>query len=364
MVVKLFDAEVVNSFYDLEKSIKRVIASHHYVLGNEVSSFEKNFAEYNNSKYCVSLANGTDALELAMRAVSVGHGDKVAMVANAGFYGSTAAYRIGAIPVYVDIDDDLTMSFESFKEAVKLDIKAVIITHLYGKISSQLEQIIEVAQENGIRVIEDCAQAHGAILNNKKAGTFGDIGCFSFYPTKNLGAIGDGGAIISDKEDIYKRVKTLRQYGWSKKYYVDFPYSCNSRLDELQAAVLDDKLPFLDEMNEKRRSVARRYNDAFKNISLITPSFTDKEYVAHLYVIRSEKRDELKLFLESKGIMTDIHYPVPDHLQKAYQRIIQCDNLQKTIDASKTVLTFPCYPGMSNEQIDFVIDAVHPFFKA
>jgi aminotransferase EvaB len=222
MFVKLFDAEVVNALYDLERSMKRVIDSHHYVLGNEVSSLEKKFAEYNNSKYCVSLANGTDALELAMRAVGIAHGDKVAMVANAGFYGSTAAYRIGAVPVYVDIDDDLTMSFESFKEAVKFDVKAVIITHLYGKISSQLEEILDFARENDIYVIEDCAQAHGAVLNNKKAGTFGDIGCFSFYPTKNLGAIGDGGAIISDKEDVYERVKTLRQYGWSKKILCGF----------------------------------------------------------------------------------------------------------------------------------------------
>jgi aminotransferase EvaB len=148
-----------------------------------------------------------------------------------------------------------------------------------------------------------------------------------------------------------------------KKYYVDFPYSCNSRLDEIQAAVLNDKLPFLDEMNEKRRSIAKRYNDAFKNTPLVIPSFDDKDYVAHLYVIRFEKRDQLKVFLEGKGVMTDIHYPVPDHLQKAYQNTIQYDKLQKTIDASKTVLTLPCYPGMNDENINFVIDSVLDFFK-
>lgn len=362
-MIPIFSASVVNANLDLQSPIKRVLDRHWYVLGEEVKSFEREFAEYVGVAECVSLANGTDALELALRGVGVCAGDKVVSVANAGFYSSTAIHSIRAIPLYVDVDaSSLTMDVASLVEALQHQPKAVIITHLYGQMA-RLEDLVRLARDAGIAVIEDCAQSHGAALAGKQAGSFGDIGCFSFYPTKNLGALGDGGAIVCNDPGIASKVRTLRQYGWSTKYQVDSAHGRNSRLDEMQAAILRDKLPSLDGWNAERRRIATRYNKAFADLPLTLPSSIGEDFVAHLYVLRAEARDAFRQHMTANGVATDIHYPVPDHRQRAYPHAKTIGELTNTDAASETVVTLPCFPGLTDLEVAVVIEAVRSFFK-
>lgn len=362
--VPFFSFQGTNNPKKLLSSVERVINSYKYVLSDEVLAFEQEFSDYCGTQYCVSVANGTDALELSLRSLDVSNGDHVILVANAGFYGSTAVRLIGAIPYYVDVNPmTLTMSVEKLQEAIKTNPKAIIVTHLYGQLAD-IETIIKIANEYNVPVIEDCAQSHGAKRNNKRAGSFGNIGCFSFYPTKNLGALGDGGAIVTSNKDIAEKLKQLRQYGWKSKYHVDFSGGQNSRLDEMQAAILRDKLPNLDNLNNQRRKIAQNYNNAFADLSITCPISTGDDYVAHLYVVRVEDRDAFKEYLTNYGVSTDIHYPIPDHLQKAYQSNFLQDDLPETERACKNVISLPCYPGMSDEQIEQVIQAIRSYFMS
>jgi dTDP-3-amino-2,3,6-trideoxy-4-keto-D-glucose/dTDP-3-amino-3,4,6-trideoxy-alpha-D-glucose/dTDP-2,6-dideoxy-D-kanosamine transaminase len=362
-MIPIFSASVVNANLDLQSSIKRVLDRHWYVLGEEVKNFELEFARYVGVAECVSLANGTDALELALRSVGVVAGDKVVSVANAGFYGSTAIHSIMAIPLYVDVNaSSLTMSASALSQALQYKPKAVIITHLYGQIAN-LEELVGLARDAGVAVIEDCAQSHGATLAGKQAGSFGDIGCFSFYPTKNLGALGDGGAIVCNDPTIASKVRALRQYGWSAKYQVDSPHGRNSRLDELQAAILRDKLPHLDGWNAARRAIALRYNNALANCPLELPPSIGDDYVAHLYVIRVGPRDAFRQHMTEKGVATDIHYPVPDHHQRAYPKAQTIGKLINTEAACGSVVTLPCFPGLTDSEVGAVIEAAQSFFK-
>lgn len=363
-MVPLFSATTVNKNLDLLPIIQNVLDRYWYVLGEEVREFEKEFAAYNGVDYCISVANGTDALELALRALGVQHEDKVVTVANAGFYSSTAIHAIGAVPYYVDVDSDTyTMSVAAFKKALELNPKAVIVTHLYGKLA-EIESIYRLAKDANVFVIEDCAQSHGAMRNGRRAGSFGDVACFSFYPTKNLGALGDGGAIITRSKDLTKKIQSLRQYGWSQKYNVEAAGGKNSRLDELQAAVLRQKLPNLDDWNEQRRAIARQYNNEFLDLPIRCPRIVEEDHVAHLYVIEVEKREDFRTFLNERGIATDVHYPIPDHKQQAYifnHRLSPA--LKTTEDACERIVTLPCFPGMSDQQIMSVINAVKDFFE-
>jgi aminotransferase EvaB len=357
--VPFFSFHGTNDSQQLSEAVGRVINSQKYVLGEEVTGFEKEFATYCGANHCISMANGTDALELGLRALDVKKGDHVVLVANAGYYGSTAVQLIGALPTYVDIDPStLTMSVEHLSEAIKTNPKAIIVTHLYGQLAD-IEAIVKAA--NGIPVIEDCAQAHGASINGKRAGSFGNIGCFSFYPTKNLGALGDGGAVVTSDGDIADNLKRLRQYGWGSKYHVDFRGGRNSRLDEMQAAILRVKLPHLDALNEQRRSIAKRYNEAFAGLKITCPASLGEDYVAHLYVLQTENRDRLKEYLHKFNIATDIHYPIPDHMQKAYAS--NATDLTETERACNQVISLPCYPGMSDEAVNAVINGVLSWFS-
>lgn len=362
-MVPIFSASITNSNLDFQSSIKRVLDRHWYVLGEELRGFEREFSEYVGTAECVSLANGTDALELALRSLGVGPGDKVVSVANAGFYGSTAIHAVGAVPLYVDVDtNSLTMSPAVLAKALQHQPKAVIVTHLYGQLAD-ISELVRLAHGAGVAVIEDCAQAHGAMRAGKRAGSFGDIGCFSFYPTKNLGALGDGGAIVCNDPAIASAVRTLRQYGWSKKYHVDTAHGRNSRLDEIQAAILRDKLPLLDGWNAERRRIATRYNAVFAELPLKRPVSVGEDFVAHLYVIRVESRDAFRRHLESKGVATDIHYPVPDHCQRAYPDAQTIGELSSTETACGAVVTLPCFPGLTDSEVTLVIEAVQSFFK-
>lgn len=361
--IPLFCAKTVNANFDFSSVLQRVVDSHWYILGKEVTQFEHDFALYIGTTHAIGLANGTDALELALKALSIGPDDTVACVANAGYYSSTAIHLVGATPVYIDVDrNDLGMcplQLEQFLAKATTKPKAIIVTHLYGQ-AAQIEQLAAIASLHQIPLIEDCAQAHGAIVNGKRVGSFGELACFSFYPTKNLGALGDGGAICTSSPELNERVRQLRQYGWSQKYTVSLAGGKNSRLDELQAAILSIKLPVLDQHNAQRRAIAQQYNQAFADLALQLPCSTDMDYVAHLYVIRTPDRDQLRQHLLQAGISTDIHYPVLDTKQPAYATTPQA--LPISQQACDQVLSLPCYPGLPLEQVQQVISAVRAFF--
>lgn len=359
--IPFFSAAVANADLDFSSSIRRVLERHWYVLGTEVEGFEREFARYLGSESCVSVANGTDALEIGLRAIGVGPGDRVIAVANAGFYGSTAIHATGGSPLYVEVDPiTLTMSPDALAEALQCEPKAVIVTHLYGRLAN-IEELMGLAKEAGVPVVEDCAQAHGAQRHGKHAGTFGTIGCFSFYPTKNLGAFGDGGAIVTDDDQLAAKIRALRQYGWSKKYHVSEVGGRNSRLDEIQAAVLRLKLPYLDRWNEARRVIAGRYSDAFSSLPVQGPDSIGEDYVAHLYVVRVGDRERFREYLKEHGVGTDIHYPIPDYRQAAYP-MPHAKRLVITESACESVVSLPCYPGMTDENVHRVIEAVRNFY--
>jgi dTDP-3-amino-2,3,6-trideoxy-4-keto-D-glucose/dTDP-3-amino-3,4,6-trideoxy-alpha-D-glucose/dTDP-2,6-dideoxy-D-kanosamine transaminase len=362
-MIPVFSARAANAGLDFQSAIERVLARYSYILGEEVGAFEREFAAYIGMPHCLSLANGTDALELGLRAVGVDAGDLVACVANAGFYGSTALHGIGARPLYVDIDPaTMQMSPAALEQVLRQPVKAVLVTHLHGAMAD-IEAIAALAARAGVPLVEDCAQAHGAARGGRRAGSFGQVGCFSFYPTKNLGALGDGGAVACRDEATTARVRTLRQYGWSTKYHVDTPHGRNSRLDEVQAAVLREKLPHLDRWNGLRRDIASRYNAAFRDLPVRLPASLGEDYVAHLYVIRLEGRDALRKHLQESGIGTDVHYPVPDHRQRAYS-VNPMPALPVTEAAAGEVLTLPCFPGLTDAEVATVIDAVRSFFQS
>ena len=342
----------------LVDAARRVIERGWYVLGSEVADFEAAFANYCGVPHAVGVANGTDAIELALRAVGVSKGDGVATVANAGFYASTSIHAIGAIPLYVDVTERHSMSVESLNRVLARNaVRAVIVPHLYGRLA-EIEAIVEVCQPLGIAVIEDCAQAHGARREGKVAGSFGTAGCFSFYPTKNLGALGDGGAVTTGDAAVAGRVRELRQYGWDRKYQVSRAGGRNSRLDELQAALLLTKLPHLDRWNEDRRRIARRYSEEISNPRVKCPADFGTDNVAHLFVVCCADRDGLRQHLEAHGIGSDIHYPIPDHRQPAYA-IHDAEELAQTERLAREIVTIPCFTEMEEAEISQVIAAVN-----
>lgn len=343
----------------LREAAGRVISSNRYVLGPEVESFEREFAAHCGSTHCVGVANGTDALELALRALGISRGDKVVTVANAGYYTSAALRAIGAQPSYVDVNEYLVMAPAGLEHALQ-GARAVVMTHLYGRLAP-VDEIVARARAAKVPVVEDCAQAHGAIRGGKHAGTFGTLGCFSFYPTKNLGALGDGGAVISSDADLASRLRSLRQYGWGDKYHVDRGDGRNSRLDEMQAAFLRAKLPHLSVWNAARVAIARRYRRGLADLPVEVPDWRDGEYVAHLFVIRCGDRDALRAHLAAEGIGSDVHYPVPDYAQPAESGLAH-PHLAVTEAACREILTLPCFPGMTDAEVDRVVVAIRTHY--
>jgi dTDP-4-amino-4,6-dideoxygalactose transaminase len=336
---------------ELAAAMNRVLASGWYILGRECAAFESEFAAYCGVAHCISVANGTDALELALRTLGVGPGDTVATVANAGGYSTTAIRAVGAEPLYIDIHPD-TMNMSAADLAAHLTpaVRAVIATHLYGRMAD-LPALLAVTGAASIPLVEDCAQAHGAAIGGRKAGSWGALACFSFYPTKNLGALGDGGAITTRDGPLAERVRSLRQYGWHAKYLC-VEYGRNSRMDEMQAAILRAKLPHLDGWNARRRAVAATYSAALAGQSVECPRDFGPDNVAHLYVVRTPRRDRVRAALLAAGIATDIHYPVPDHLQPAARgTAAAATHLPATEQATREILTLPCYAELADEEI-------------
>ncbi|MBN8212748.1 MAG: DegT/DnrJ/EryC1/StrS family aminotransferase [Xanthomonadales bacterium] len=354
----------------LVQAVGDVIASGHFVLGSHVAAFEAEFAAYCGVDHCVGVANGTDALELALKAAGIGAGDKVVVAANAAMYGTTAVLACGAEPVFVDVlPGEATLDPKAIEavfqnhadERSGAGIKAILVTHLYGRLA-RMTDICHIARTHGAMIVEDCAQAHGARAGDgRRAGAFGDIASFSFYPTKNLGAIGDGGAIVCNDPVLAMRARQLRQYGWGGKYENALMGGRNSRLDEIQAAMLLVMLPRLDAWNARRRQIARRYFEGIRSDSIELPPVVGEGDVAHLYVVRSDRRTALREHLSAHGIQSDVHYPVPDHRQPCHALRYAHVVLPTTERDAGRVLSLPCFPEMTDDEVSRVIDACSRF---
>ncbi len=347
---------------EIDAAVAQVLERGWYILGEEVRAFEEEFAAYLGVRYAAGCASGTEALLLALVACDIGSGDEVITVPHTAVATVSAIEQSGATPVLVDIDPaTYTLDPSKLEAAITPRTKAVIPVHLYGQ-PADLAPILEIARRRGLRVIEDCAQAHGARYDGRRVGSIGDIACFSFYPTKNLGAIGDGGAVVTDDPELAERVRLLRQYGWVERY-VSHIKGWNSRLDELQAAILRVKLRTLDADNAARRRIAWRYDQALADGPVALPSARpEAEHVYHLYVVRSSDRDALQRHLADCGIGALVHYPVPVHLQPAYRdRLPGADRLPESERAAREVLSLPMYPELTSAEVDQVIEAVKGF---
>jgi aminotransferase EvaB len=334
----------------LESTLARVLDSNRYVLAGEVESFEHELADYIGVAHCVGVASGTDALELAMRALGCEPGDELVTAANAGFYSSAAAAAIGVQVRYADIDPTtLMLSPATVAPVLTESTKVVVVTHLYGQVAD-VSGILDVCRPRGVRVLEDCAQAAGARL----AGSLGDASAFSFYPTKNLAALGDGGAVATDDASVAGRVRSLRQYGWAAKYEVAAAGGRNSRLDEIQAAVLRARLPLLDDANERRRRVVRAYEAALpsRHARLVTRG--EDGSAPHLAVVHVDDRNRVRGRLEAAGVGTDVHYPVADHRQPIWGDRYSAVSLPVTEHAVDHVLTLPCHPQLTDDEVAHV----------
>jgi len=354
---------------EIDEAIRRTLDSGWYILGNQVSEFEREFAGYLGARRCVGVANGTDALHLALRAVGVGAGDAVITVAHTAVATVAAIEMAEALPLLVDIDPaTFTIRPDAVEDAIKNHpdrprIKAILPVHLYGH-PADMRAICDIASHYDLKVVEDCAQAHGATIHSMgglKVGVFGDAAAFSFYPTKNLGALGDGGAVVTNDPEIAERVRLLREYGWRDRYVSDIA-GFNSRLDELQAAVLRVKLKYLDEENARRRVISRIYDERLRTSSLRLPEqLNGVESVYHQYVARRDERDGLRERLREQGVGTLIHYPVPVHLQPAYQNRVPVHRgaLPTTERAARQVLSLPMYPQLSDDQVERVCDLIN-----
>ena len=342
----------------IRAAIDRVLASGHYILGAEVGWFESEFADYLGGGYSVGVGNGTDALEIALHAAGVRSGEIVATVANTVSATVSAIEQMGAIPAFIEIDRaTMLMSPEALEAELTrgTPIRAVIPVHLYGS-PADMPGIVEICEAHDVRVVEDCAQSHGAAIDGRMTGTFGDIAAFSFYPTKNLGALGDGGAVFTRDPDRAAQVRMLRQYGWITRYVSEIP-GRNSRLDELQAAILRAKLPALDAENTRRRMIADRYTERLADSGLRLPSVTQGALaVWHQYAVRLKDREGLRAKLEKAGIICASLYPVPIHHQPAY--LDRNVSLPVTEQACAEVLSLPCHPGVGLDDVERVCEII------
>jgi len=355
---------------DIDAAINRVLNSGWYIMGKEVGTFEQEFATYIGVHYAIGVANGTDALELSLRACNVGPGDLVFTVSHTAVATVAAIELAGATPVLVDIDPVYyTMDPNSLEAALihppTGTPKAIIPVHLYGH-PSDMSSVLGLAKRFGLYVIEDCAQSHGATIEKRKTGTWGDIAAFSFYPTKNLGALGDGGIVVTNKLALAERVRLLQQYGWSERFVSSIP-GCNSRLDEIQAAVLRVKLRNLDQDNLLRHNLAQAYNEYLKDSGLILPEVrSGVTHVYHQYVVRlHQQRNELQNYLRQTGVDTLIHYPTPVHMQPAYRgRLPIIVPLTSTEQVAEQILSLPMFPQLSIDQVRLVGEHIVRFKSA
>ncbi len=346
---------------EIDAAMARVLDAGRYILGEETRAFEREFTEYLAVGHGIGAGSGTEALHLALAACQIGPGDEVITVSHTAVATVAAIELLGARPALVDIDPDTyTLDPRRLESAITPRTRAIIPVHLYGA-PADLDEILSIARAHGLRVIEDCAQAHGATYRGRRVGAWGDLAAFSFYPTKNLGAIGDGGFVATHDAALAERVRLLREYGWAERY-VSAIAGWNSRLDELQAAILRVKLRHLDADNARRQALAAIYDERLPPAVQKPIAPANGAHVYHLYVIRHPQRDRLADFLREKGIGTGIHYPVPIHLQPAYRgRLAGEGSLPETERAAKEILSLPMYPELSAEQVRQVAEAIRAF---
>jgi dTDP-4-amino-4,6-dideoxygalactose transaminase len=353
----------------IDRAISGVLEGGSYILGREVGSFERAFADFVGVSHAVGCASGTDAIELALRACNIGAGDLVFTVSHTAVATVAAIERVGAMAVLVDVEPGTyTMSPHELSRALQKPYAgrpaAVLPVHLYGQ-PAELSTLCDLARANGLYLIEDCAQSHGAVYRGRPTGSFGDLGCFSFYPTKNLGAFGDGGMAVTKDPALAAALREIREYGWRERY-VSAYVGINSRLDSIQAAILGVKLGSLVADNARRRTIAHRYDLGLSKLPLMLPKRrAEAIHVFHQYVIRLTERDRLRDWLHAAGIGTGIHYPVPVHLQPAYRGRLAAgpSGLGVTERAARQILSLPMYPQLSEEMIDCIITQIHGFFS-
>lgn len=348
---------------ELDEAYKRVMDSNYFIQGNECKQFEQEFADYCGAKHCVGVATGLDAIYLILKAMDIKTGDEVIVPSNTFIATALAVSYTGATPVFVEPEiDTYNIDVTRIEEKITPNTKAIIAVHLQGR-PADMDAVNEIAKKHGLKVLEDVAQAHGTKYKGRRVGALSDAAAFSFYPGKNLGALGDGGCVVTNDDDIASKVRALGNYGSDYKYHHIYQ-GTNSRLDEMQAAFLRVKLPCLEKWNDARKQVAERYLSEIKNPLIKLPVAPDKDYdhIYHVFVIRCDRRDELEKYLNDKGIGTVKHYPIPMHMQKAYESLnIPEGSLPIAEEISRTVLSIPMYYNMTDEEISYVIDAVNNF---
>lgn len=347
------------SEYDSE--VLEVLESGWYILGQKLERFEKEFSEFLGSKYCVGLNSGLDALKLAFRALDINEGDEVIVPANTYIASILGITENGAKPVFIEPDEYNNIDVSKIEEQINSNTKAILVVHLYGQ-SANMREIRDLADRHNLFLVEDCAQSHGAKFDDVITGTWGDIGCFSFYPTKNIGAFGDAGAIVTNNSDLYEKVNMLRNYGSKQKYHNEI-LGVNSRLDEIQAALLSVKLSHYGELRKERESIAQYYLEHIDNPLVDLPRIRNgAEHVWHLFVIKSKERDRLQEYLSENQIGTGIHYPIPPHLSEAYSYLNHSvGDFPMTESYANHSLSLPLYEGMTKDEIEYVIEIINKF---
>jgi len=363
MKIPFFDLKRQDRFLkpELTIALKSLFKSGNFILESQVETFEKRFASFIGVKYGIGVNSGTDALKISLRALEIGRGDEVITVPNTAVPTVSAIREAGATPTFVDVKDDYLLNENQLNKAFSKKIKAIIPVHLYGQ-ACQMKAILRFAQKHDLKVIEDCAQAHGARFNDKKVGSFGDLSCFSFYPTKNLGAYGDGGMILSRNHKLAEKCRRLRMYGMKKIYKADLE-GYNSRLDEIQAAILNIKLKYLARWNRKRRQIADYYLNNIHHKLISLPLVNEgNHHVFHLFVIRCRQRSRLLSYLQKKGIEFKIHYPYPVHLQKAYQFLgYKKGDFPVAERLAEEVISLPLFPEISKKELEYTVKALNSF---
>ena len=361
-MIKFLDLEKINNRFrkEIDERIKTILDKGWYLLGDEDRTFEDHFAKYCGVKHCIACANGLDALNLIIRGFGFGAGDEIIVPANTYIASILAISENGCTPVLVEPDiNTYNINPDLIEEKITEKTKAVMVVHLYGQ-AVQMDKIWALAKKYDLKVIEDSAQAHGAYYNGKRTGNLGDASGFSFYPGKNLGCMGDGGCVTTNDDELAAKIRAIANYGSDRKYHHIYK-GVNSRLDEIQAAVLDVKLPYLDSDNAKRREIAKYYRENIKNPKIILPKvYDEKAHVWHIFAIRCDNRDKLQKYLEENDIQTNIHYPTPPHKQGAYSEF---GNISYPIteEIHRTEMSLPISPVMTNEEVKKVVEVINAF---
>lgn len=346
---------------EYEEAALRVLRSGWYILGNELDSFEKQYAEYMGVKHCIGVGNGLDSLRLALTALGIGKGDEVIVQDNTFIATALAISENGATPVFVDADEFFGIDPHKIEAAITEKTKAIMTVHLYGQ-PCEMDTILEIAHKHNLKVVEDCAQCHGALYKGKKCGTFGDAACFSFYPMKPIGAFGDAGAVITNSDEVDERVRMLRNYGSKVKYHHEL-LGINSRMDEIQAAITSVNVKYVNDGNAERKAIAEKYKAGINNPLVKIPAVRpETEHVYHVFPVLCEKRDELVQYLADAGIHAQIHYPIPCHMAGCYKELGYKEGQFPVAEGyGKHEMSLPIYVGLTDEEINYIIETINSF---